>query len=133
MGADDRGWPLEEMTETVIGAAFTVSNELGIGFLEKVYENALAIELRGCGLLVQQQKPVQVSYRGKIVGEYVIDLLVEDRLVLELKHAKALSEAHLAQSLNYLKATGFELALIINFGNPRVQVKRVIRSSDQHQ
>ena len=133
MRADDRGWPFEEITETVIGAAYRVSNELGVGFLERVYENALALELRESGLQAQQQKPVQVAYRGTIVGDYVVDLLVEDKVVLELKHAKGISEAHLAQCLNYLKATGYELALVINFGNPRVQVKRVIRSNEHHQ
>jgi len=133
MSADESRWPLEELTETVIGAAFKVSNELGVGFLERVYENALTIELREAGLIVEQQKPVKVLYRGVIVGDYVIDLLVENRLVLELKHASALTDAHLAQSLNYLKATGYELALVVNFGTSRVQVKRVIRSRDQHQ
>lgn len=132
MSADECGWPDEALTETVIGAAFRVSNELGVGFLERVYENALAIELRDTGLSVSQQLPVKVSYRGVVVGDYVIDLLVEGRLVIELKHAKSLSDDHLAQSLNYLKATGYELALLINFGTPRVQVKRVIRSRDQH-
>lgn len=133
MIADESRWPLEELTETVIGAAFKVSNELGVGFLERVYENALAIELREAGLVVEQQKPVKVLYRGVIVGDYLIDLLVENRLVLELKHASGLADAHLAQSLNYLKATGYELALVINFGTSRVQIKRVIRSHDHHQ
>lgn len=132
MSADDSGWAFEELTETVIGAAFRVSNELGVGFLERVYENSLAHELRTAGLVVEQQKAVEVRYRSIVVGEYVIDLLVEKSLVLELKHARSLTDAHLAQSLNYLKATGHELALVINFGTSRVQVKRVIRSIDQH-
>jgi GxxExxY protein len=133
MSADHRGWPLEQVTETIIGGAFRVSNELGVGFLEKVYENAIAIELREAGLSVEQQKSVKVNYRGHVVGDYVIDLLVENQIVVELKHAKSLNDAHLAQSLNYLKATGYKLALVINFGSPRVEVKRVIRSIQQRQ
>lgn len=133
MDADVRGWPSEELTEAVIGAAFRVSNELGVGFLEKVYENSLVVELLQMGLSVEQQKPVCVRYRDKVVGEYVLDLLVEGMLVVELKHAKALTDQHLAQSINYLKATGYQLALLINFGTPRVQVKRVIRSDSTHQ
>lgn len=132
MDADERGWPSEELTEAVIGAAYRVSNELGVGFLEKVYENALTIELRHAGLSVVQQQAVQVRYRGELVGDYVLDLLVNGVLVIELKHAKAFTDAHLAQTLNYLKATGFPLALLLNFGTPRVQVKRVIRSNATH-
>ena len=132
MGADESRWPSEQLTEAVIGAAFRVSNALGVGFLEKVYENSLAIELRRSGLSVEQQKPVQVLYQEEVVGEYVMDLLVESRLVVELKHAESLDDSHLAQTLNYLKATGYELALVINFGTSRVQVKRVIRSCDHH-
>ena len=128
MDADERGCPFEEITETVIGCAYKVSNELGVGFLEKVYENALAHEIRNAGLSVTQQAPLEVRYDGVIVGEYFVDLLVEDRLVVELKHTKAINDAHLAQILNYLKATNKELGLLINFGTKRVQVKRVINS-----
>lgn len=133
MDADGHRWPSEELTEAVIGAAFAVSNELGVGFLERVYENALAIELRKLGLEVQQQKAVSVRYHGEVVGDYVLDLMVNEQLVVELKHAKSLSDEHLAQTLNYLKATGFPLALIINFGTRRVQVKRAILSDVHHQ
>ena len=128
MDADEHGWPFEELTETIIGAAFKVSNELGIGFLEKVYENALAHELRKAGSDISQQVGVAVRYDGVVVGEYFVDLLVEREVIVELKHAKALTDAHLAQTLNYLKATGKQLALIINFGTSRVQVKRVVNS-----
>lgn len=133
MGADKRGCSFEVTTEIVIGCAFRVANELGVGFLERVYENSLAHELRKAGIHVAQQVKADVWYDGVVVGEYVIDLLVKDQLVVELKHAKALTDSHLAQSLNYLKATGKELALLINFGTPRVQVKRVIRSGSKNQ
>jgi GxxExxY protein len=129
MDADSRRCTSEELTEIVIGCAFQVANELGVGFLEKVYENALAHELRKAGIVVSQQIPIQVRYDGVIVGDYIVDLLVEDQLIIELKHSKALYDADLAQALNYLKATGKELALLINFGTSRVQVKRAIRSS----
>lgn len=126
MDADERGYAFETLTETVIGCAFKVSNTMGVGFLEKVYENALAHEIRKVGLTVDQQAPVEVRYDGVVVGEYVVDLIVENQVVIELKHAKALNDAHLAQSLNYLKATGKPLALLVNFGTQRIQVKRVV-------
>ncbi len=129
MDADRRRCTSEELTEIVIGCAFQVANELGVGFLERVYENSLAHELRKAGIDVRQQIPIQVRYDGVVVGDYVVDLLVEDELIVELKHSKALSDADLAQALNYLKATGRELALLINFGASRIQVKRAIRSS----
>lgn len=133
MNADERGWAFEELTETVIGCAFRVSNELGLGFLEKVYENALCHEMKKAGLRVGQQVSIAVRYDNAIVGEYVVDLIVEENLILELKHAKSISDAHFAQTLNYLKATGKEVALILNFGTQRVQVKRVIRSNAPQQ
>jgi GxxExxY protein len=133
MDADRRGCSFEELTEIVIGCAFRVANELGVGFLERVYENALAHELRKAGVEVKQQIPIQVRYDGVIVGDYIVDLLVEDQLIIELKHSKALTDADLAQALNYLKATGKELALLINFGTSRVQVKRAIRSTAPNQ
>lgn len=116
MDADRRGCTFEELTEIVIGCAFQVANESGVGFLERVYENSLAHELRKAGLNVCQQIPIQVRYDGVIVGDYVVDLPVEDDLIVELKHSKPLTDADLAQALNYLKATGKELALLINFG-----------------
>jgi len=118
---------LNQITERVIGCAYTVSNGLGAGFLEKVYENALAHELRKNGLTVTQQHPVQVFYDGVAVGEFVADLLVENEVLVELKTVKAFDDVHLAQCLNYLKATGKSLCLLLNFGTPRVQVKRVVR------
>jgi GxxExxY protein len=117
---------LNQITEAVIGCAYRVGNTLGCGFLEKVYENALAHELRKAGFKVEVQKEIKVWYDGIVVGEYVADLLVEMCVLIELKAVKALDEVHLAQCLNYLKATGLKICLLINFGAPRVQVKRVV-------
>ncbi|MEM6331088.1 MAG: GxxExxY protein [Planctomycetota bacterium] len=128
MSADERRFASDQVTERIIGSAYRVSNALGVGFLEKVYENALRHELQKQGLNVQQQAPVSVVYDGVCVGEYFIDLLVEGVVVVELKHAKSLSDAHLAQCLNYLKATSKSLALLINFGNPRVEIRRVVHN-----
>lgn len=114
-----------EITKRIIGCAYRVSNGLGSGFLEKVYENALAHELRKAGLLVKQQYPIVVEYDSIVVGNFVADLLVEDCIVVELKTAKALDEIHLAQCINYLKATGLQLGLLINFYHPKVEIKRV--------
>ena len=114
------------ITERIIGCAFSVSNTLGSGFLEKVYENALAHELRKAGIAVSQQYPISVRYDGIIVGEYFADLVAHDRVIVELKAMTNLDESHLAQCLNYLKATGREICLLLNFGSPRVEVKRII-------
>nr|WP_294545030.1 GxxExxY protein [uncultured Rhodopila sp.] len=125
MNADKR--PCGDLSEVIIGRAFVVSNTLGVGFLEKVYENALAHELRKIGLSVRQQYNMQVWYDGVIVGVYTADLLVEDSVLVELKATKALDSMHGAQCLNYLKATGFALCLLMNFGNPRVEIRRIAR------
>jgi GxxExxY protein len=117
---------LNEITRRVIGCAYAVSNGLGAGFLEKVYENALVHELRKAGLQVEQQAPIDVYYDGVIVGEYVADLLVEGEVLIELKAVKALDDIHRAQCLNYLKATGRRICLLINFGNPRVEIERIV-------
>jgi GxxExxY protein len=120
---------LNSLTEKIIGYAYTVGNTLGNGFLEKVYENALAHELRKKGIKVKQQEPIQVRYDG-VVGNFDADLLVENSVLVELKTVKNFDEAHLAQCLNYLKATGLPVCLLINFGKPRVEVKRVYLSSN---
>lgn len=122
MNTDEK--KLSYLTERVIGAAFAVSNGLGAGFLEKVYENALIHELRKGGLKVSQQHPIKVLYDSQIVGEFVCDLLVEDVLLVELKAVKALDDIHFAQCINYLKATKLILCLLINFGTPKIEVKR---------
>jgi GxxExxY protein len=114
---------LNQLTEKVIGCAFTVSNRLGCGFLEKVYENALAHELRKAGLAVQQQHPILVRYDGIVVGDYVADLIVEGSVIVELKACKDLDDVHSAQCLNYVFATGLPVCLLLNFGKPRLQIK----------
>jgi GxxExxY protein len=116
----------ESLTETIIGCAFQVHNALGVGFLEKVYENALRIELSKRGLKVRQQEPITVYYDGQVVGEFYADLLVEDRVIIELKAVRSLDKAHEVQLVNYLTATGLDTGLLINFG-PSVQVKRKFR------
>jgi len=118
---------LNALTERIIGCAFEVSNTLGCGFLEKVYENALAVQLRKSGLRVQQQSPIMVYYQDELVGDFAADLLVDGSIVVELKAAKALDDVHLAQCLNYLKATGLTLCLLLNFGSPKLEIKRVVR------
>ena len=122
---------INQITEKVIGCAFTVSNGLGAGFLEKVYENALAHEIRKAGLSVVQQYGVPVYYDEVMVGDYVADLLVEAHVLVELKAVKALDKIHLAQCLNYLKATHLPICLLINFGKPRLEIKRIINSTRQ--
>ena len=118
---------LNELSERVIGCEFTVLNTLGVGFLEKVYENALAQELRDAGLAVEQQCSVKVHHHGVVVGEYSTDLLVEEVLLVELKTVNALDDVHRMQCTNYLKATGLPLCLLLNFGKLRLEIKRVVR------
>jgi GxxExxY protein len=112
------------ITETIIGCAFGVMNTLGTGFLERVYENALALELREAGLNVAQQVGVAVTYKDVTVGTYTVDLLVEDTVLIELKAVRALDRIHAAQCINYLKATGLPLCLLLNFGHPRLDIQR---------
>lgn len=115
----------DELTSRIINVFYSVYNTLGYGFLEKVYENALLHELRKRGLHVEQQKPIKVTFDGVVVGEYFADLLVEGKVLLELKTAATISDAHKAQLINYLKATGVEVGLILNFG-PKATFKREI-------
>jgi GxxExxY protein len=114
------------LSKRIIGCALTVLQALGSGFLEKVYENALLLELRKAGLAVSQQHRMVVRYGGTVVGEYAVDLLVEHIVLVELKVAKAIDEIHRAQCLNYLKATGLHLCLLLNFGRPRLEIKRIV-------
>lgn len=114
-----------DLTEEIIKAAYKVHNALGFGFLEKVYQNALMIELKRMGLKVTSEMPIKVYYRNEIVGEYIADIIVEDKVILELKAVKDLAEIHEVQLVNYLKATGIEVGLLINFGHS-VQVKRKV-------
>jgi GxxExxY protein len=113
------------LSESVIGCAWTVQRTLGCGFLEKVYENAMVHECRKAGLGVQPQHSIRVHYDGVVVGEFATDLLVNAELLVELKVAKALDDVHLAQCLNYLKATGLKTCLLLNFGKPTLEIKRV--------
>jgi len=116
----------EALTEAIIGCAFKVHNTLGVGFLEKVYENALHIELVRQNLDVKQQEPIKVHYEGHVVGEYYADLWVENRVIVEVKAVRTLSKQHEVQLVNYLTATGVNTGLLINFG-PSVEVKRKFR------
>jgi len=113
------------LTSAIIGAFYDVYNELGYGFLEKVYENSLTHELKKRGLNVQQQAPIKVYYDELLVGQYFADLLVNEAVIIELKAAESIAEEHEAQLLNYLKATDIDVGLILNFG-PKPQVMRKV-------
>lgn len=117
---------INQLTEKVIGCAYAVHNALGAGFVEKVYENALWLELTAAGLLVRQQCPIPVHYRGEVVGDFFADLIVEDKLVVELKAVHAVAKEHEVQLVNYLAATGMDDGLLLNFG-ATVAVKRKFR------
>lgn len=117
------------LTEKIIGCAFEVSNILGCGFLEKVYERALVQELRAIGLRVEPQYPISVYYKKTIVGNFCADILVEKSILVELKALNYLDSNHQAQCLNYLKASNLNLCLLINFGKPKVEIKRIIRNT----
>ena len=123
----ERELPDAECTGEIIAAAYAVHGKLGGGFLEKVYENALAIELRKRGFAVAQQVPVPVIYDGHTVGEYYADLVVNERVICELKAIEPMGRRHEAQLVNYLVATGFDTGLLLNF-NDRVSVKRKFRN-----
>ena len=114
----------EELTEKILKACFEVSNELGNGFLESVYEKALVIVLTAMGLKVQTQIPLKVLFRGQTVGEFFPDIIVDDIVIIELKAVKTLAPEHLAQVMNYLKATGIEVGLLINFGSTKLEYRR---------
>jgi GxxExxY protein len=128
MAADMTRVDLDLLTREIIGAAFRVSSTLGQGFLEKVYENSLVHELRKAGLHVEQQRPVQVRYDGQIVGDYITDILVERAIVLEIKASAGLDRSHYSQCANYLRATGLRICLLLNFGKPRLELKRIVRN-----
>jgi GxxExxY protein len=115
------------LSEKVIGAVFEVANTLGAGFLEKVYERALVQELRLREIRVEAQASLEVCYKGESVGSYVADMVVEDELVVELKCVERLAAGHIAQCMNYLKASGKDVCLLVNFQNPRVEWKRILR------
>ena len=114
----------EELSEQVIGACFEVSNELGIGFLESVYEKALLIALRDRGLKAESQVAVRVSFRNQAVGEFFADIVIEDQIIIELKAVRGIAVEHVAQVLNYLRATGKEVGLLVNFGAKKLEYRR---------
>jgi len=115
----------EELTSKIIECAFKVHNTFGFGFLENVYQNALMIELDRAGLKPEKERRIQVEYDGHVVGDYIADIIVGDKVILELKSVKEIHPAHEAQLVNYLKATGLEVGLLINFG-AKVEIKRKV-------
>ena len=117
----------QELSNTIIGCAFTVYNTLGRGFLEKVYENALLIELKNKNLDAVNQYPISVYYNEQVVGEYFADIIVENKVILELKSVEKLNDVHSAQLLNYLKATNIKVGYLLNFGsNSKLEFKRLV-------
>ena len=117
---------IDDITYRIRGAVFEVNKVLGYGFLEKVYEKALMIELSSRGLSVENQVPLKVSYKEQIVGEYFTDLLVEGRVIIEIKAVTNLLKEHQAQLLNYLKATGIQVGLLVNFTRNKAEIKRLV-------
>ena len=116
----------KELTYKIIGCAMEVHRELGFGFLEKVYENAMMVQLKKEGVEAKQQQGVSVQFSGETVGEYFADILIEDKVIVELKAVDSLIKPHFAQVLNYLKATGMKVGLLLNFGPQGLQHKRFI-------
>ena len=118
------------LTDLILKVYFDVYNQLGYGFLEKVYQNAMYFELKSFGLKVEAQKPIKVYFKNQLVGEYYADLLIEDKVIVELKACELLMNAHIAQIMNYLKATEIEVGLVLNFGeNP--EFKRILYTNDR--
>jgi len=117
----------KDLTETIIGCAFRVYNKMGFGFLESVYEKCMMIELRKAGLNAERQLPIKVTYDGEVVGNFSADILVENKIIVELKSILTLHRQHEAQLVNYLMATGKPVGLLLNFGEEKVEVKRKLR------
>jgi GxxExxY protein len=118
-----------ELSQRIIGCCIQVHRTLGPGFLERVYEEALAIELAGSGIAFERQKQLDIHYDGKPVGEYRLDYLIEGRVVLELKACKEIDDIHLATARSYLKASRLQLALVVNFAKPTLEIRRVVLSN----
>ena len=116
----------EELSKKIIGAAIEVHRELGPGFLESIYEEALKVELSEYGLRVESQKEVTIEYLGVVVGLHRLDVVVEGQVIVELKAAKDLTDVHLAQLRSYLKATGLRVGLLLNFSKPKLEIRRVV-------
>jgi GxxExxY protein len=117
---------LDQITKKIIGCMYKASNALGCGFVEKVYQNSAVIEIRQSGLRAQQQFPIRVKYGGVIVGEFFADILVEELVLVELKVVRLLDQVHIAQCLNYLRATELPVCLLVNFYRPKVEIRRII-------
>lgn len=121
----------EDITAKILEACFEVSNELGVGYIESVYENALLVALLQKGLKAERQVWLKVNFRGVVVGDFKADMIIETKILLELTAVENLTKEHYAQVLNYLKTTGIEVGLIVNFGNPRLQYRRFENRFDQ--
>ncbi len=119
---------INDVTYAINGAVFEVSRILGPGFLEKVYQNALLIELKKRGLKVQNEVPINVFYKEEVVGQYIADIRVEERVIVELKTVEKLDKVHEAQLLNYLKATGIRVGLLVNFKHTKAEFKRMVQN-----
>jgi GxxExxY protein len=117
----------KELSYQIVGAAMEVHNQLGSGFLESVYQKALAHELRLRGIAFEEQVHLPVTYKGELLGDYIADIVVDRKIVLELKAVSAITEAHKAQAIHYLAATGHELAIILNFGESKLKQERAVR------
>jgi GxxExxY protein len=117
---------INDITYKIRSAIFEVNKVLGYGFLEKIYENALLIELKKRGLNAESQVPINVKYKDEIVGDYFADIVVENKVILELKSVDLLQKIHEAQLLNYLKATGYKIGLLVNFTHPKAEIKRFV-------
>jgi len=117
----------KDLSYKIIGLAMEVHSKLGYGFLEKIYENAMMVLLRREGMHAKQQAPIAVYFDGEVVGDYYADILVEDKIILELKAIERIADAHRAQSLNYLKATGLHLAILLNFGKEKLKYERFVK------
>ena len=120
------------ITDLILKTYYDVYNQLGYGFLEKVYQNAMYFELKSLGYKVEAQKPIKVYFKNQLVGEYYADLLVDDKVIVELKACELLMNAHVAQIMNYLKATEIEVGLLLNFGED-AEFKRMIYTNDRKQ
>ena len=116
----------KELSYAVVGMAMKVHRELGPGFLEKVYENALMVLFRNEQIQAEQQSPIKVFFQNEIVGNYIADILVDNKIILELKTVEKITDVHTAQALNYLKATGLHLAIILNFHSQSLEYERII-------
>jgi GxxExxY protein len=126
-GAKAAIYPEQELTQRILEGAFAVHNTLGCGFLEKVYSNALLFEIRNMKLSCEHEVPLKVKYRDIVVGDYCADLIVEKRVLVELKACVSLDSVHEAQILNYLKASSIQVGLLLNFGKPKLQYRRFVR------